>query len=283
MIKCGGKQLTKSIHLLLCKVWENEVMPEEWSIAIISPIHKKGNLLDCNNYRGIVLMSVVYKIMAAIIAKKNYQGIGHYQCGFRVNRSTADHIFTLRMYFEKCYEYDVELHNLFIDFQQAYDSVNRNKLFLIMRNLGIPWKLVSLVKMTLENIKCRVKIQGELSQQFDVKSGVRQGDPLPTVLFNLVLEYAVTNITYNPGGTIFTTQHQLLAFADDICIVATNPRALTDAFNELEVVSTKIGLQINTSKTKYPLSFYTHHQTIQPFVFSFLPPKLPVLYYAVAP
>jgi hypothetical protein len=75
LIKCGGIQLTKSIHLLLCKVWENEVMPEEWSIAIISPIHKKGNLLDCNNYRGIALMSVVYKIMAAIIAKKNYQSM----------------------------------------------------------------------------------------------------------------------------------------------------------------------------------------------------------------
>jgi hypothetical protein len=53
-------------------VWENEVMPEDWSVAIISPIHKKGNLLDCNNYRGIALMSVVYKIMAAIV-KKKYQ------------------------------------------------------------------------------------------------------------------------------------------------------------------------------------------------------------------
>jgi hypothetical protein len=41
MIKCGGKQLTRSIHLLLCKVWENEVMPEERPTAIISPIHKK--------------------------------------------------------------------------------------------------------------------------------------------------------------------------------------------------------------------------------------------------
>jgi hypothetical protein len=103
MIKCGGKQFTKSIHLLLCKVWENEVMPEEWSIAIISPIHKEGNLLDCNNYRGIVLLSVVYKIMAAIIAKKlskyTEKIIGHYQCGFRVNRSAVDHIFHIKNVF----------------------------------------------------------------------------------------------------------------------------------------------------------------------------------------
>jgi hypothetical protein len=79
------------------------------------------------------------------------------------------------------------------------------------------------MKMTLQNSKCRVKTQGELSQQFDVKSGVRQGDPQSTVLFNLVFEYAVGNITYNPSGTVFSRQHQLLALADDICIV--NPRA----------------------------------------------------------
>jgi hypothetical protein len=72
-------------------------MPEEWSNAIISSIHKKGNLLDCNNYRGIALMSVAYKIMAAIIEKKKYAEkiMGHYQCGFTANISTADHIFTV--------------------------------------------------------------------------------------------------------------------------------------------------------------------------------------------
>jgi hypothetical protein len=93
--------------------------------------------------------------------------------------------------------------------------------------------------------------QGELWQHFDVKSGVRQGDPLSTVLLNLLLEYAVRNITYNLDSTIFSRQHQLLAFAYDICIVARNPRALTDPFNEPETATTKIGLQVNTSQTKY--------------------------------
>jgi hypothetical protein len=48
---------------------------------------------------------------------------------------------------------------------------------------------------------------------------------------------------------MFSKQHQLLAFADNICILARNARALTDAFNELQIASTKIGLQVNTSKT----------------------------------
>jgi hypothetical protein len=74
--------------------------------------------------------------------------------------------------------------------------------------------------MMIQNSKHRVKIQGELSQQYDVKSGVTQGDAQSIVLFNLVLEYADRNITYNSGSTIFSRQQQLLAFADDICIVA---------------------------------------------------------------
>jgi hypothetical protein len=95
-------------------------MPEEWSIAVICPIHKKGSKMDCDNYRRIALLSVVYKMMSALIenglvsyAKKV---IGEYHCGFRQNRSTLDHTFSLCLYLEKCLEYNVELRILFLDF-----------------------------------------------------------------------------------------------------------------------------------------------------------------------
>jgi hypothetical protein len=57
-----------------------------------------------------------------------------------------------------------------------------------MREFGIPNKLVNVVEMTLEGSKCRVKVQGSLSQYFTIRNGLRQGDPLTTVLFNIVLE-----------------------------------------------------------------------------------------------
>jgi hypothetical protein len=69
-----------------------------------------------------------------------------------------------------------------------------------------------------------------------------------------VLGHAVTNIP------IFS-RHQLSAFADDICTVARNPRALTDAFNELGTAPTNIGLQVNTSKNETP-GLYTKKATL---------------------
>jgi hypothetical protein len=105
--------------------------------------------------------------MSAVVAKKltdcTEQILGEYRNGFRKSRLTVDHIFRIRMYLEKCYEHDIDLYNLIIYFKHAYDNVCRGQLFQIMREFGIPNKLVNVVKMTLEGSKCRVNVQGSLS------------------------------------------------------------------------------------------------------------------------
>jgi sorting nexin-29 len=205
-------------------------MPEEWSIAVLCPIHKKGNKSDCENYRGIALLGVMYKLMSAIVAKKltdyTEQLLGEYQNGFQMSRSTADHIFSIRMYLEKCYEHNIDLYNLFIYFKQAYDNVCRGQLFQIMRELGIPNKLVNVVKMTLEGSKCRVEVEGSLSQYFTIRNGLRQEDLLSTVLFNIVLEKAVREIEINLNGNIYNRLYQHLVYADGIIMIARNPTAI---------------------------------------------------------
>jgi hypothetical protein len=70
------------------------------------------------------------------------------------------------MMLEKACEYNVDMHQLYIDYKQAYDSINRAQLVEIMKEFGIPKKLVWLVKMTLENAHNKVKIQGKLSPVF---------------------------------------------------------------------------------------------------------------------
>jgi len=77
--------------------------------------------------------------------------IGYYQCGFRRNRSTTDHIFCIRLVLEKKCEYNEVIHQLFIYFETAYDSVRRETLYKILIEFGIPRKLVRLIKMSLTN------------------------------------------------------------------------------------------------------------------------------------
>ena len=100
-------------------------------MGIIQSIYKKGDKLDWSIYRAIILLNVTYKVLSGILhnrlAEYAEEILGDYQCGFCANRSSINHIFAIRQAQEKAYEYNIHLHNLFIDFKQAFDSVNRDR------------------------------------------------------------------------------------------------------------------------------------------------------------
>jgi len=136
------------IHELITSIWKKEKLSEEWKESIIVPIHKKGDKTDCNNYRGISLWPTTYKILSIMLSRLTPYAkeiIGGHQCGFQRNRSTIDHIFCIRQILEKKWEYN-EVHQLFIDFKKAYDSVRREVLYKIPNECGTPRKLVRLKK-----------------------------------------------------------------------------------------------------------------------------------------
>ena len=142
LIKNGGPELLQRISDLLIQIWGQETMPEEWEIGIIRSIFKKGDCRDCNNYRGNTLLNVTYKNFTCLIYNRLQRyselTLGEYQAGFRPNRSTVDQIHTVRQILEKCYEFGTELHNIFIDFKQAFDKVSRPKMYESLKLLKIP-------------------------------------------------------------------------------------------------------------------------------------------------
>lgn len=255
LLKKGGEELVNRIWNMVRQIWNKEEMPDEWRRALVCPIHKKGDKMNCTNYRGISLLNVTYKVFSRVLARRlNHLAesvVGDYQCGFRGNRSTIDQIHTIRIILEKCYEYNVDVHQLFVDFKQAYDSVKRKRLCEVLQELGVPQKIARLVWMTLKGSKNKVKVQNSTSHTFRVTRGLRQGDPISTVLFNFVLEHVIRNITTNPGGTLFNRSVFWTAYADDINITARNKRALKEAFAEMEEAAREVGLVVNEGKTKY--------------------------------
>ena len=114
---------------------------QEWKESIV-PIHKKGDRIDCNNYRGISLFSTSYKILSNIISSKMtpYANgiIGESQCGIRTNRSTVDHTFSIRQILQKKWEYNNAVCQLFIDFEKANDSINRESFYNVLIEFGVP-------------------------------------------------------------------------------------------------------------------------------------------------
>ncbi|CAG9560965.1 unnamed protein product [Danaus chrysippus] len=148
---------------------------------------------------------------------------------------------------EKCIKY--LKNNKASDFKQAFDSVNRHKIFDAMRLLGIPSKLVRLVEATMCNSKSVVAIQNDISDPFEIRSGVRQGDALSTVVFNLTLEAAIRNVGVK--GLLDYNKSQLAAYADDIVITSRSQSSMIRHTTTLQMEAAKYGLMVNASKTKY--------------------------------
>jgi hypothetical protein len=191
LISAGGKTSRSEIHKLINSICNKEELPEHWRESTLIPIYKKGDKTDCSNYRGISLLSAAYKILSNILLARltpyAEEIIGEHQCGFRRNRSTTDSIFCIRQILEKKWEYNAAVHQLFINFKKAYDSVRREVLCNILIESGIPMKLVRLVKMCLNETYSRVWVGKHLSDIFPIKNGLKQGDALSPLLFNFAL------------------------------------------------------------------------------------------------
>ena len=143
----------QTFHGMLANIWEMEVMPADLRDAtIVALLKNKGTRTDCGNYRGIPLLSIAGKILARImlnrlilsVAEKN---LPESQCGFRRNRSTTDMIFTVRQIQGKCTEQNMCLYVVFFDMTNAFDTVNREALWAILRKPGCPAKLATLIRL----------------------------------------------------------------------------------------------------------------------------------------
>jgi hypothetical protein len=105
LIQARGGIWLSAIHKLVNSVWNKEELSDQWKESIIVPVHQKGDKTDCNNYRGIPLLSTSNKILSNILFSRSGpyidKIIGDHQHRFWRNRSTTDQIFCIHQTVEK--------------------------------------------------------------------------------------------------------------------------------------------------------------------------------------
>ena len=120
----------------------------------------------------------------------------------------------MRQITEKCFEFNIELHNVFIDYTQAFDAVLRDKIIKCVNNYEIPSKLIKLITRTLQDTKDRVKVNQNYTGKFEITTGVKQGDPLSSTLFSIVIDNILKQLEQRDN--ISTRLKQFSAYAEDI-------------------------------------------------------------------
>ena len=179
LLKADTETTVRELEHLFKLIWKNEIMPKEWKQSLIIKIPKKGDTTQCDNYRGISLLSVPSKIFARAIINRLYDEVNiklrQEQAGFRRGRNTTEQIFTLRNIIEQSIEWQSSLYINFVNFEKAFDSVHQESLWKIMKAYGIPQKIINMVRLLYEDVECAVMDEGKESTWFKVKTGVKQG------------------------------------------------------------------------------------------------------------
>ena len=260
LYRCGGDALIVRLETLLRNVWETERIPSAWQTAVVIPLHKKGDRTMCSNYRGISLLNVALKLLEAVLLRRlrpvcDEKIARENQAGFRVNRGCCDQIFTLRQLIEMRYEYRRPTVMTFIDFKSAFDSVDRSVMWLVAESLGIPAKIVRILKVMYTDTFCRVRAYGSVSDSFTVSTGVRQGGVLSPFLFNMLIDHVMCSATSEPcvGGVDVQGRSERLFdldYADDIVLLAESELEAQLLLDRVVLAAARVGLVINAEKTK---------------------------------
>jgi hypothetical protein len=102
--------------------------------------------------------------------------------------------YVIRQITEKKWQYNGMVHQLFVNFKKACDSVKREVIYNILLEFGVPKKLVRLIKMCLNETYSKVHIGKLLSDKFPIQNGLKQGGALSPLLFSFALEYAIRKV-----------------------------------------------------------------------------------------
>ena len=236
---------------------------------MIVPIYKrKGSSKQCDNYRGVSLLSTAGKVLCRLIANRirltGGKILAESQCGFRSNRG-CNAIFSVRQLQEKCKEQRLPLHTCFVDLRKAYDSVDRKLLWQILLIYCFPPNICKLILAFHTHTNAQVSIQGKTTPPFEISHGLRQGCTLAPTLFNIFFNHMILATMKSAPGDIylryniankqlFRTRYTQKAprleihntlYADDAAVFTHKPEVLQHIMAKFGQVAQASGIEIN--------------------------------------
>ena len=177
--------LTRYLFLLFTVCFSRAQIPDEWTHCQITPLNKnKGSITDPSKYRGIALLTNLYKMYTDIICRKLYVWCEKFatlpdsQHGFRPQRSKTA-IQDLTYDIKSCISGKTPFYLCFVDFEKTFDCVSRRKLMLKLSNLGCPSQILAVLTDNYKDTQFQVRLASHSR-----KKSNKQGESLKVVVYH---------------------------------------------------------------------------------------------------
>ena len=253
MLKAGGRPLREALLDLFNTILQpTSPTPRQWQHTLIKVIYKSGDPKLPQNYRPIATIPILYKLFSRLLYNRLEPALDKQQsrdqAGFRCKRGTTDHLFTTMILQEIADEWQIPIWSAAIDFKKAFDSVSHEALWTALADQGIDDTYICLLSKLYADQTAAVKIDCT-SKFFNIDRGVKQGDPLSSLLVNCVSESLIRKLKVqwrskryglqlqpHPDDTLYN-----LRFADDILLLSTTLPSVTNMIAELSEKAPKLG------------------------------------------
>jgi len=236
-------------------IFNTSVVPSIWRKSVICPILKDAtsDRRVPMNYRGVSLLSCVSKLYSAFIDRRLQQYLNSNdiladeQNGFRADRSCQDHIFVLNSIIKN----NPVVFTAFIDLRKCFDFIDRDMMLYKLLLNGISGKVYNAIKNIYQSSISCVKINNKVTEWFDCKTGVKQGDNMSPTIFSVFANDLVSDINDLDLGFEFDGRKlSALLYADDIAVCARSEEDLQCILDTLHNWCKRWRVLINTDKSK---------------------------------
>ena len=253
--------------------------PTSWKHSCLITIFKKGDPSNVANYRPIAIIPVLYKLFSPMLTCRLSLFLmprqSHDQAAYRKGYCTEHHLLTLTLVLEASREWNIPLWLCAVDFEKAFDTIEHDELWKTLLNQGVPSNYIDLLKKLYCNQEAEVQIE-HARRCFNIERGVKQGDPLSSLLFLAVMEDCMAGLkdkwnalnsrrTGKTYGIVLDPAEEPLTnlrFADDLLLFAQSFADARKMLNQLTQRAARYGLRVNFEKTKMlPSSLCPHAGT----------------------
>ena len=169
----------KVLHSICQQIWKTQQWPQDWKRSVFIPNLKKGNAKECSNYHTIALISHTSKVKLKILQARFPQYMKHefpgVQAAFRKGRGTKDQIANICWIIEKTREFQKNIYFCIIDYAKAFDCADHNKMWEILKKMGIPDHLTCFLRNVYAGQEATVRTGHGTADWFQIGKGVCQG------------------------------------------------------------------------------------------------------------